>query len=1581
MVRWIASTARALVAYAARVGVVASAWKGGWERARAHAREDARTDASRAVEAKSANAFVTLANARGLDMRASRARARGDVWRFDRHGKKMGDSSNRETTTTRGRSETRASRARTNALCVARRASRTMVRAPGGDEEDRIDDYDYDYDANRDEPFSPDGDAYERMLAGESTPNAGENDFGARVGAFVRAFGREGGFLGRLARADADADADVGTDPSRAIRDDDSAGDDGVAFIARAMLSEGDHGLGRDGADPEELNTSPDVGLSERDARARREKYGANETPIDADDDRIESSGDASTSGGRARWLERAVREELKNPAIRAAGACVALELAQSFNASASARDDPVFNAFILSALIVVNACVSNAERADASRASRELQRMVDARATTVREGRAREMDARELVPGDIVILRPGCAVPADCVSCGPRALVLDNSAITGERRAAEASPGEPLFARAVVKRGNARAVVVRTGKNTFAARAARVVRKREARTRETSAFEARVRAASRAAVAAGAACSLSVFVYLIVSGRDFFRSLSFCVVLVIWSAPLAVRTIVSTTTALGARALALKSAIVARASVVEDLATMNVLCVETTGTLTRDATSLNAIAPTVPLLEGVRENDVMTAAAMCAKWNEPPTSAVDAMIADAFDVSRLAPYSLVEHRPFDATAHRRYSESVVAREDGSTFRVMKGPVDVALTRCVNAEDVRALISRAMERVQSRASRGVISRALLVACSDARDDPYVALGLVVYEDVRRRDADETIRALRALGVDVKIVTGDGERVARVTCEKTRVDHTELRGPADVPYVPLRTSVLHPRASASLAAAAAYRDMLPEDTRALIAAHRAKGDVVGLVSAAASDAAALRLAHVGVAAHDAADAARAAADLVLAAPSLAVVALACTNARVMFARVREYVIFRTTCAVHILGFFVLAAIFVRPASYDAAWPETFTLPVVAACVSCALNDIVVVGAAYDHASPSRLPERFRLAPDVVACAASGATACASSLACLVVAASTAKTYGEAQTCAFLKLILTDAMTVFSARTRESFVSRRPGGLLVAAFALAAVVACAAANAWPLAELTPTSPARVSFVISFAMVSLLAQDFVKTTTYRALARAGWSENVGVVTSAEIGRLTRAARRATPRRGAATTETTVETVETPRRTPRDAVLESDDEEAAIPLLSEDEGEDDAHGEDGDDEEEESSFYSDYGGASETASYLTVNRAPEVIAATIESETDTPRFERLRRAPGYCAATLSDATSVAESHDWWTTFAALQRERAKDASRARGDDDDNFVDEEDEDEDDASTFFDDASSVRTRRRATLPADALAALDFGCGVGAFSAALCRRVRDDTVTRARSPLFDPAMKRLCVSVDLLDVSGAALHAASASLEPPFRVGTLHRGTPTSFVPPRDAVAVMMEEREENDDGETENGASVRAETLGYDVVYSAHGFATVPRGKLRAALRNFRASIRPGGLGFIAAYTEQSHDARFFAMYHAERSKRLLGAASTPSPPPPARAEHICDALSAQGVSYNVEVKSHATVVDVSDGSLEGLEAYLHGVAMDDALSVDTMTSSSALGAYLASCLTPDGRAYSFPQRVAHVTM
>ena len=239
------------------------------------------------------------------------------------------------------------------------------------------------------------------------------------------------------------------------------------------------------------------------------------------------------------------------------------MELAQSFNARV--HDDPTFNAMILLGLVFGNAWVSHVEREDAVRASRELAELVDARATVTRSGTSRVVDARFLVPGDIVTLTPGCAVPADCVSCGPQTLVLDNSLITGDRHTVDVAKGEPLFTRGVVKRGSARAMVVRTGKHTFAGRAARVMRARDSSRKEMSAFDANVSIVTRSFAVVGCASSLSVFLYLIVGGKDFFRSLSFAVILLIISTPLAIRTIVHTTTSLGVRALAKKSCIVAR--------------------------------------------------------------------------------------------------------------------------------------------------------------------------------------------------------------------------------------------------------------------------------------------------------------------------------------------------------------------------------------------------------------------------------------------------------------------------------------------------------------------------------------------------------------------------------------------------------------------------------------------------------------------------------------------------------------------------------------------------------------------------------------------------------------------------------------------------------------------------------------------------------------------------------------------------------------------------------------------------------------------------------------------------------
>lgn len=1393
---------------------------------------------------------------------------------------------------------------------------------------------------------SPDGDAYERML------DASMRD----ADSFFAPLGRA--LTSVLSSASARVEV-AETRPERADED---------ALAGDAAI------------DPEDLDVDADVGLSEQEARRRYARWGANEWTVSGVEDG--GGGAAWATGAHSGGALGAIRREMRDPMTRAVVGAIVLELARSMNARVKSMDDPFFNALILAALVAGNAYVARVERADAVKASYELTRMLDAKATVIRDGLAKVVDARSLVPGDVVALGPGVAVPADCISAGPQALVMDNAAVTGERRTTEVLSGEPLFMRAVVKRGNARALVVRTGRNTFAGRAAALVRERESFRRERSAFDESIDFITRFSVVSGIACSLAVFFYLIVDGRDFFRSLAFCVILLVSSTPLAIRTVTAMTTSLGVRSLAKKSAIVTRMSVIEDLASMNVVCVDKTGALTRDATRLHSRFPTVPLLEGVSENDVITAAALATRWSEPPTSAVDAMIIDSFDVSRLAQYELVKHSPFDAGSNHQYSESSIARHDGTTFRVMKGPVEEVLKLCANGGTVRKIVDSAIARAQSISARGVITRALVAAMSQNREDTFVALGLIVYEDVRRKDAIEMIHVFNSLGVEVKIVTGDDARTCAAACDRLKFDYgvEGIKTPSDVPYVPLRNSVLSPSQCNALDRVRACAGMLSDDKRALVSALRARGDVVGFVSDSASDAAAIGLAHVGVATQSSTDAAKSASDIVLAVPSLAVLAHAVLAARVMFARVRDYVIFRATCTAHVLGFFVIGAIFVSPKRFDDSWPDTFTLPVIALCVVLALNDLVVIGVAYDHASPSRLPELWRVAPDVMVAVSAGLTACASSLALLVISlnafagqggtAIDISAYGRAQTCVFLKIALTDAMTVFSARTHGTFLERRPGGMLLAAFFTSTIIACMLAANWPFNALQSTSWAAVVFVAAFAVGGFLAQDFAKTTTRRVLLRAGWIENAGVVSGGEIDRVARACDRATRRAHESVMEMSTEMKSAP------PIVSDETSEARRPLLDEEMGIaegiddelDDANAEfEGGGVESELSddddFYSDFGSVHTSSAMTNIERAPEVIAEIIHREQDTPKFEKLRRTPGYCATTLLDVRSLMTSHDWWSTFAALQREliRKRIGGDEEEDDGETIVSDVDDyaptlEDDESDKFDDDSSSYLTTKRrhaGTLPSDTLRALDVQCGVGTFSAALCRELREMTDAKMRSRLADPAMRRLCVSVDFLDISAAALSLAATSVETPFRVGTLHRGGACAFFPI--------------------NGRR-------YDVVYSAFGLSTVPRGKIHTALRNFRAALRPGGLGFIAAFTEQSHDARFHAMYHAERTKTIARrSANDGAPQTPTFAEQICDALSAAGTSYNVEVLSHVTEVDASIPG--ALEAYLHGVTMDDTLSLETMMASSVLGSYLSSCVASDGTTYAFPQRVAHITL
>ena len=363
---------------------------------------------------------------------------------------------------------------------------------------------------------------------------------------------------------------------------------------------------------------------------------------------------------------------------------------------------------------------------------------------------------------------------------------------------------------------------------------------------------------------------------------------------------------------------------------------------------------------------------------------------------------------------------------------------------------------------------------------------------------------------------------------------------------------------------------------------------------------------------------------------------------------------------------------------------------------------------------------------------------------------------------------------------------------------------------------------------------------------------------------------------------------------------------------------------------------------------------------------------AAEAAADAAVPRADRLRLHPEYVAATADDYAHLVRSHDWRRTLGAVKEE--------------------------------------ARRRGRLE---VSVLDVGCGAGAFTAALAASgallPREPALLHDDDDDDDEAVPPVPCSfrVDLLDPSPRALRAAAASLVPPLALGELRCASVQDFA--RAALTGLT-----NDDVNAVDAGSVGSSGRGtYDVVWAVHTTSHVPCGinagygsSLASFLKSLRDLLRPGGFGFIAAPTNDSHYARFHALYRREFGPGSgFDAARIGDPSRPAKpgfnggdptggrganntsfggdqytaAEHVAAALAARGVAFNRVDVSHVTRVNAGDGAR--LEAYLRGCAGDDAVSLDTMLANPRIGAYLASCRSADGSHYAFPQKTAHITL
>ena len=714
--------------------------------------------------------------------------------------------------------------------------------------------------------------------------------------------------------------------------------------------------------------------------------------------------------------------------------------------------------------LLVTNAVVGFWEEHQAGKAIAALKAQLAIKARVKRDGRWSGPPARELVPGDVIRMRMGDIVPADARLLDGDPVEVDQSALTGESLPAEKSPGDAVFSGSILRQGEIGALVYATGPRTYFGKTAQLV----AQAHTVSHFQRAVLKIGTYLIALALALVALIIVVSILRGDPFLTTLQFALVLTVAAIPVAMPTVLSVTMAVGARLLAKKSAIVSRLVAIEELAGVDVLCSDKTGTLTQNKLTLGD-----PLaVTGTTAAEVILAGALASRADDDDTIDL-AILHGVADEHALDAYTVDHFQPFDPVSKR--TEAAVTAPDGTSFKVTKGAPQVILALSANAGDVKERVDAA---VNGFAARGF--RSLGVARADG-GGAWQLVGVLPLFDPPREDAKAMLATARRLGVEVKMVTGDALAIARETAGKLGLgtDILDAGGLGD--------STRHENAAvtASIENADGFAQVFPEHKFHIVDVLQQEGHIVGMTGDRVNDAPALKKADCGIAVSGATDAARAAASIVLMTPGLSVIIDAIEESRRIVQRMNSYAIYRISETLRVLLFVTLAILLLN------FFPVTAIMIVLLAL----LNDGAILSIAYDNVRFKEEPEAWNMRLVLGISTVIGTVGPIASFG-LFYLGDKVFTLGrpEVQTLMYLMLSVAGSMTIYLTRTRGPFWSIRPSRGLVIAVTGAEIIATVIAVGGIFVTALPWEYALL--VWGYALAWFLITDRVKLLAYRIL-----------------------------------------------------------------------------------------------------------------------------------------------------------------------------------------------------------------------------------------------------------------------------------------------------------------------------------------------------------------------------------------------------------------------------------------------------------------------------------------------------
>ncbi|KPJ58237.1 MAG: metal ABC transporter ATPase [Deltaproteobacteria bacterium DG_8] len=717
----------------------------------------------------------------------------------------------------------------------------------------------------------------------------------------------------------------------------------------------------------------------------------------------------------------------------------------------------------IIVIMLVINAVVGFWQEYKADNAIEQLKKKLALNARVLRDGQWQVIPARELVPGDVIRIRLGDIIPADVKLLKGDYALIDESALTGESLPVEKHAENQVYGGSIVKQGEMDAMVTGTGMKSYFGRTAKLV------------AEATTKSHLQKAVIKIADYLIVITIALIVvllgvalfRHENFIETVQFMLILTVASIPVALPAVLSVTMAIGAGNLAKKKTIVSRLEAVEELAGMDTLCSDKTGTLTKNELTL---APPISFGSYQSKDVILFAALASQRENQDPIDlAILKGTADFSPEEIIKRFQIQSFTPFDPVSKR--TEAMVKDDQGKVFKVSKGAPQVILALLENREVVSPEINQEVERL---AAKGY--RTLGVASTD-ETGTWRFVGLIPLFDPPRDDSAATVETAREMGIEVKMVTGDHVAIAKTIAGQLGLK-TNI-----TPASSILAQKDHRATIKIIEEADGFAQVFPEHKYTIVEALQDGEHIVGMTGDGVNDAPALKKADCGIAVSGATDAARSAADIVLTLPGLSVIIDAIKESRKIFQRMNNYAIYRITETIRVLIFMSLSILVFN------FYPVTAIMIVLLAL----LNDLPIMTIAYDNVKYSNQPEQWNLNTLLGVATALGLAGVASTFGILYIGDEIIHLSREAlQSFIYLKLSVAGHMTLFVARTKGPFWSTKPAKPLFLAIISTQLIATLIVVYGII--LPPIGWKLALFVWGYALAWFAVNDLVKLGAYR-------------------------------------------------------------------------------------------------------------------------------------------------------------------------------------------------------------------------------------------------------------------------------------------------------------------------------------------------------------------------------------------------------------------------------------------------------------------------------------------------------